>query len=264
MNKEYYSKLKRELQFYPYHRDYVHRVNGVDIDIPMIYEDASAVMCLMLVDIKKVINFIHNKRAKPVSVFMGKTLLAINVFEYRESAVGAFNEFTFSVPIMMDGKFNIPILPLIFDQRFSKLGFYVIQLGASNDLGRKHIEDIWGYPTYKNNLNISLTQDNGRLTSTIKENNDNILTISESLPKNSKFKFQRKRFNTYFMCNKELRHVELNTLLFCKTWIGNRDFKITIGDHEIGNILNELGIEKKIATVFYPNAVEIAGKAISV
>lgn len=264
MNKKYFEKLQEELKNYPYHRDYVYSVDGIKIDIPMIYGDASSMMYFMLVDTKKVMNYIHDKRIIPVSIFPGKTLLAINIFEYRKSAVGGFGEFTFSVPIMMDNKFNVPILPLVFDQSFSKLGFYVIQLGASNDLGRKHIEDIWGYPTYKNNLDISISNNNGRVTSTIKEGNNVILAISENLPKNLSFKLKRKKFNTYFSCGKELRQVELNTILFEKMWIGGRDFNISIGSHEIGDILKELGVEKKMATVFYPNAIEIAGKAASV
>lgn len=264
MNKEYYTRLQKELELYSYHKDYVHLIDGISIDIPMIYGDASSMMYFMLVDAKKVMNFIHDKRIKPILVFPNKTLLAINVFEYRESAVGEFGEFTFSVPIIMDGRVNIPIVPLIFDQSFSKLGFYVIQLGASNDLGRRHIEDIWGYPTYKNNLDISIMNDNGRVTATIKENNNNILTISENLPKNLNFKFKRKKFNTYFSHGKELRKVELSTFLFDKTWIGSNNFEIKIGNHSLGNILSELGVGKKFATAFYPNAIEIAGTAISV
>lgn len=264
MNEEYSEKLDEELGKYLYHRDYIHTVDGIDIDIPMIYGDASSMMYFMLVDTEKVMNFIHDKRIKPVSIFLGKTLLAINIFEYRKSAVGGFGEFTFSVPIMMDDKLNIPILPLIFDQSFSKLGFYVIQLGASNDLGRKHIEDIWGYPTYKNNLDISIVNDHGRVTSTIKEGDNAILTISENLPKNSNYKLKKKKFNTYFSHSDEIRQVELNTFLFEKMWMGERDFEIMIGRHELGAILTKLGVEKKIATVFYPNAIEIAGKAVSI
>lgn len=264
MNEEYSEKLQKELRRYPYRVDYVHPTCGIGIDIPMIYGDASSMMYFMLVDTEKVMNFIHDKRIKPVSVFPGKTLLAINIFEYRKSAVGGFGEFTFSIPVMMDAKFNVPILPLIFDQSFSKFGFYVIQLGASNDLGRKHIEDIWGYPTYKNNLDISIVNNNGRVTSTIKEGNDIILAIAENLPKKQNFELKKKKFNTYFSHGEELRQVELNTFLFEKMWIEGRDFEIRIGSNKLGGILKELGVEKKIATVFYPNAVEIASKAISV
>jgi len=264
MNPEYSEKLQKELGLYPYHRDYVHSVDGTDIDIPMIYGDASSIMYFMLIDTKNVMNFIKDKRIKPVSIFPGKTLLAINIFEYRKSAVGGFWRITFSVPIIIDGRVNVPILPLIFDQSFSKFGFYVIQLGASTDLGRRHIEDIWGYPTYKNNLDISIVNNGGRVTSTIKEGNNIILTISENLPKNINFKLKSKKFNTYFSHMKELRRVELNTFLFENMWIMGRDFKIKIGNHEIGVILSELGVEKKIATIFYPNAIEIAGKAVSI
>jgi len=264
MNEEYHTKLQQELEAYHYHKDYVHSVDGLSIDIPMIYNDASSIMYFMPISIKKAMNFIQDKRIKPVSIFMDTTLLAINIFKYRKSAAGSFNEFTFSIPVMMNRIFNIPILPLIFDQRFKKLGFYVIQLGASNILGRRHIEDIWGYPTYKKDLDISITSHKGRVTSMIKDNNEKVIEISESLPINSQFKFGRKKFSTYFTYNQELRCVRLNTFLYGKTWVRTKDFFIKIGNNEIGNMLKELGVKRKIATTFYPYAVEIADKAISI
>ena len=116
MNKDHYLKLQEELKKYPYKRDYLHSVDGIDIDIPMVYGDASSIMYFMPMSIKKAMDFIPDKRVKPVAIFNDTTLLAINVFEYRQSKVGPFNEFTFSIPVMMDAKFNIPVLPLIFDQ----------------------------------------------------------------------------------------------------------------------------------------------------
>jgi hypothetical protein len=260
MKNEYYLKLQKELENYPYKSDYVHKVGGINIPIPMIYGDATSVMHFFIVETKMVKQFIKDKRVKPISIFLNKTVLAINIFEYRKSAVGHFNEFTFSIPIMLDAKINLPIFPLIFDQRFDKLGFYVLQLGASNDIAREHIEKIWGYPTYKNNLDVSLSTENGYINSIIQEKGNNILTISERSPKKQNFKLQRKKFNSYFLYDNELRQVELNTLLFSKMWLGRRDFKIEIGDHQISEILRKLNIKTKIATVFYPYAIEIASR----
>ncbi len=261
MKNIYYSRLQKELESYPYRSDYIHSVSGIDIKVPMIYKDATSIMYFFVVETSKVMVFIKDKRIRPISIFRNRTLLAINVFKYRESEVGSFNEFTFSVPVMVGSKMSISFFPLILDQIFSKFGFYVIQLGASNDVGRKHIEDIWGYPTYQNNLNISLDIENGYLDSIIQDHDKNILTMSESLPKIFDLKFQKKRFNSYFIYGNELRQVELNTLLFRKMWLGKRDFKIEIGDHPVSEILKKINIRTKIATVFYPYAIEIAGRA---
>lgn len=259
MNREYYSILKEKLKKYPYEVDYVHSVDGVNINIPMIYGDASTVVHFFLVDIKKAKNFIKDERIKPIAVAPGKTLLAINTFEYRELKSGSFEEFTFSIPVRFGKVLNIPLIPLIFDQVFKNSGFYVIQLGASNDIGRRHIEDIWGYPTYKNNLDISLSIQNNRITSTIADGDDLILEISEDLP-NKQSKFQKRKIETYFKKGDDLRNVKLETLLFSTLWLGKRNLDVKLGNHELSNMLRELGVEKKVATVFYPNAVEIAAK----
>lgn len=256
---KYYNKLQKELAQYPYKRDYVHLVGKVNIDVPMIYSDASSAMYFFIVNIKDLSPFMKDKRVKPVSIFPGKTLLAINIFEYRESAVGSFNEFTYSVPVMMDSKLNLPVFPIIFDQLFSKLGFYVIQLGASNEAGREHIKEIWGYPTHDTDLNISLRRESGYLTSSIRDGKENIFTISEKLPKRSNLKFQKKKFKTYFSSENELRQVKLDTLLFEKTWLGSKELSVDIGSHQLSGLLNSVKIKKKLATVFYPYAVEIAG-----
>ena len=44
MNQEYKSLLEKELKLYPYRKTGVRRVNGIDIDMPMIYEDVSSIM----------------------------------------------------------------------------------------------------------------------------------------------------------------------------------------------------------------------------
>lgn len=261
MNQEYKSLLEKELKLYPYRKTGVRRVNGIDIDMPMIYEDVSSIMFFLLADASKAAKYINNNRVKPILIFKNTTLMAINIFNYRKSAVGAFNEFTFSIPVTVDSNFNIPILPLIFDQSFRKFGFYVVQLGASNDLGRKHIIDLWGYPTYKNNLDITLSYDEGRVFSSIKEGDEIIIEASEGFSKIADYKFEKKKFNTYFTSNNKLHHVELDTLLCSKIFFGKRDFRIEFGDHELSDLLVNFDVGKKMFSGFYPNAVEIAGEA---
>lgn len=259
MENNYTLKLLKELNNFLYKIDYIHTVDNVDIKIPMIYKGASSIMFFFIVPTVNILNFFKNDKVKPVTFLKKWSFVAVNIFKYRKSEVGAFNEFTFSIPVMIGSYKNTSVLPLIFDQFFSSFGFYVVQLGASNDIGRRHIEDIWGYPTYKNNLSIEYNVESNHLSSMIKEGSRNILTISESLP-NKKLKFQQKKFKSYFTHESELRQVELNTLLFTKMWKRSNDFKIEFGDHPVSDILKSMGVKKKIFTVYYPYAIEIAGK----
>lgn len=265
LDEKYQSRLKKEFSLHPPLRTGIKRIEGISIEIPMVYKDVKTIMYFLTADADKVNKYINNKNIKPVLIFRNKTVLAINVFEYKESAVGTFNEFTFSIPVMLGAKFSVPIFPLILDQIFNKFGFYVLQLGASSNLGRKHIEEIWGYPTYKNNLEINLGSDGADVTASIKENDKKILGISETLlDGGSNYKFAKKKFKTYFTSGHELRSVKLDVFTYYRIWIGERNFKIETGNHEISSILKQLNIGKKLATIFYPNAIEIAGEALPI
>lgn len=265
MYNEYHAFLEKKLTEYPYKKDYTHDFEGIKIDIPMVYEGASTIMHLMPIKIEDARKFIPDNRVKPVCLLPGVTLLAINIFDYRKCATGPYNEFTFSVPVRFEPKVNLPVLPLIFDQSFSNFGFYVIKLGATNTPSRGHIVDIWGYPTYEKDLDIELRVTDTCVLGAIREDGVSILEIEEALPQDMKCKFTQKHFNTYFAHNDTLRHVELNTLLFEKMWLGNKNFSIKIGEHKIGQILKDLKVgDKKIATIFYPAAIEIAGRANTV
>jgi hypothetical protein len=261
MFKNYNLKLQEKFKKFPYKLEYIHSVDGCDIDIPMKYEDLTSVMFFFLVEMNKAKKYIKDDNIQLVP-FLGKfTLLAVNIFEYRKNPAGPFGEFTFSFPVMNQSKKSVPLLPLIFDQKFNNFGFYVIQLGATNDMARDHIEDIWGYPTFCNNLDISIKNIAGTMTCKIAEGKQSIFEATETFKNGSKAKFEKKRFNTFFNHKENLIKVKLDTLIYSKMYIGKRDFNMNIGDHEISRILNDLNIKNKLFTIYYPNAIEMAGRA---
>lgn len=195
------NKILKEFSKHPYKLDYVHSVEGCDIDVPMIYKDARVAMFLFPVSMSTASKYINNTKFQLVSFSPGKTLLAVNIFEYLDNPAGPFGEFTFSFPVVNKTKKVLPLIPIIFDQLYKDFGFYVIQLGASTDMGRKHIEDIWGYPTYNNNLNISLSDKGNTVKASIYEGDELIFSASEYLSENRKPKFQRKNYQTFLRLN---------------------------------------------------------------
>lgn len=46
-----------------------------------------------------------------------------------------------------------------------------------------------------------------------------------------------------------------------ETFLGKRKFEYKLGDHSLSQLLRNIGIKNKVATVYYSDSIEIAGKA---
>ena len=233
---------------------------GKKIDMPFKYSDASAVMAFFPISYKKANDMIGNDRLKPVSILRGRSVVGITIFEYRECPVGPFCEFTISIPIVHDSKIRIPIFPLLFSPMFENFGFHVIMLGANSDIAREHIEKIFGYPTYNKNIDIHIKEQGEYLFANINDNNKNIISLKEKIPK--KYKPTKKRFNTYYSKNNNIFRVKLDTVVFLGRSKYRNGHSLDIGNHEISKILKHLNIENNcLELMHYKKAVQIAGGA---
>ncbi|MEA2088825.1 MAG: hypothetical protein U9O55_03240 [Patescibacteria group bacterium] len=233
---------------------------GKQIDMPFKYSDASAVMAFFPISYKKANDMIGNDRLKPVSILRGKSVVGITIFEYRECPIGPFCEFTISIPVIHDSKIRVPIFPLLFDSMFKNFGFHVIMLGANSDIARSHIEEIFGYPTYHKNIDISIAEQDKYLFASLSCNDKNIISFKGKTPK--KYKPMKKKFNTYYLRNNDIFRVKLDTMVFLGRSKGKKSSIFDFGNHEISEILKSLDIENNcLEIVHYKKAVEIAGGA---
>ena len=171
-------------------------VMGKKVDVPVKYSDARAFMIFFPISLKKAKDFLGSDRLMPVSIMNGKCVLAITLFNYRDCPVGPYNEFTFSIPVRVDAKFNTPILPLIFDSLFPNFGYQVILMGVSNEISREHINRIFPYPLVDKNIFISLEEKGEDLFGCIRDGNEKIFSVSFKKPHN--YKLRRKCYNTYY------------------------------------------------------------------
>src|SRR3989344_1379406 len=154
------EKLEEMGRRHDYSPKYQVDVLGRKVDVPVKYSNASALMVFFSISLKKAKGLLDSERLTPVSIFGNKCLLGITFFDYRDCPVGPYHEFTFSIPVLVDSKFHIPFLPIIFDSFFKNFGYYVILMGADSDVSRAHIEKIFPYPMVNKNLYINLENDN--------------------------------------------------------------------------------------------------------
>ena len=252
------ERLEELLKDFNYVPQYQVDVMGKKIDVPVKYSDTSAFMVFFPISLKKAKDFLRSVRLAPVSILGGRCVLAITFFDYRDCPVGPYHEFTFSIPVMADSKFNIPILPLIFDSVFKKFGYHVILMGVDTDISREHIKKIFPYPTVNKNLSINLDEESGHLFAGIKDETSEIISVHLDLPSN--YKIAKKSYNTYYTKNNKVYRVRLNTFVYWNKIIRMRNLRIDFGEHEIVKMLKSLNIGfKPITGIFYKKAIEIVG-----
>lgn len=252
--KEKFDAFLKKSNLEPHHKV---KVMGKDIDVPVKYLDGSVFMIFFPISFKKAKDLLQSNRLTPVRLMGDRCVLGITIFEYRDSPVGPYNEFTFSIPVMIDSKFHAPILPIVFDSFFKNFGYYVILLGADTDIARKHIDEIFPYPTFNKNVSISLNEKNGRLFAGIKDEKEEIASFDFILP--GSYTFAEKKYNTYYKKNNKIYRVKLDTFLYWRQMFRMKDLRFSLGDHEISAMLKGLHISSKpLLGIHYKKTIEIA------
>ena len=252
------EKLEEIVRKYNYSPKYQVDVMGKKVDVPVKYSDASALMVFFSISLKKAKSLLDSERLTPVSILGGRCLLGITFFDYRDCPAGPYHEFTFSIPVLVDSKFHIPLLPIILDSFFKNFGYYVFLMGADSDISRLHIEKIFPYPVVNKNLHINLEESDDLLIASIKDAEVEVISITHDLPHS--YTLEKKGYNTYYKKDGRIYDVKLQTFsYYAKIFGRTKNSYIHMGDHQISNNLKELGISSKpLVSVYYKRAVEVA------
>lgn len=238
-------------------------VEGVTIDIPVKYPDAQAVMVFLSVSKKKLEETLGTQRLKPISIFKGRSVLGITIFNYRKSPVGVYRELALSVPVLLDSRISIPILPLKFDSFFKNFGFYTLSLAMDTKLGIAHSEQIFGYPTHKSIINIDIDDKYDYISINVKDDKHKILYLSAH--KGKYLKSGKKTFITYFKKNERLMMVRMDAKFMSSRSSGRKDTKLEFGQHRIVDLLSDLDAGDQILeVVYYDRAFEVLHAPIEI
>lgn len=231
-------------------------VDGIDIDVPAVYDKVSATMSFFPISYKKARHIINNERVFPVKIFPNTAIFAITVFDYKDSPAGPYREVALSIPSTIDRE--IPLLPLLADSLFNSFGFYTILLFMDTDMGIKHSRKVYGYPVYEKKVTIDIDDNESCVKVDAYEGGKKILSI-----KTKKFKrynlMKNKLYNTFFMFGKELKKVEMTVDAFMAEKNLGNGCECSFGEHEIYNkyIKDLLMTDKPLRYMHYTNATEI-------
>lgn len=235
------------------------KVSDINIALPVKYTNLEAYMFFFPCYLDKVFSMIDSNRISPVKLGLNRGVLGITIFDYLECPVGPYREVALSVPVLLDSKLNIPLMPLVFESILKNFGFFTILLAMDTQLGIQHSKEVFGYNTFPSVLDIDIIKDDGFVRSNVKHKNDHILSFEMKIK--NKFKYRERDYHTFIKDGNDINDVKMNIASLVASSIMPKSFTVNFGNHQISNILNNLLTSNNpLEVLHYKKAIEILHK----
>jgi len=209
--------------------------------LPCFYYDNTSMTAIYTASSAMVRRLLPRSDMHPVEVFKGRSLVAFTAFEYRDSDIDPYNEFSISFPITFR-KRAIPSLTVLSMMARRYFTAYVWQLPVTTERARVGGVEMYGYPKFL--ADIVFSHEGNMLVCTLSEEGRNILTL-----KGKKIRTYREkvnRFKTYSI--KEgvplAANIYMNPREFGKS-ISPSSARLSLGGHEISQKLREIELSDK-------------------
>ncbi len=222
---------------------------------PTFYSNVTCAISIFMCSYKRAAELVAHKlhpKIKPVGMTRGRSLIAFSCYEYKNvMGVPPYNEIAMAIPIMVNSKFSLPLLPMIMSS-FSRFGYYIAGMPVTSFENQVRGNKIWGLPKVTQDIDI---EKDGTMcvTTAYEETGEEYLKIYT--PTDGKPEEFDETSNLYSRLNGKLLQSETNfkttfnvtknmDLLFRKNVKPERTF-IEIGNSKSAEFLSDLQIEEK-------------------
>lgn len=118
-----------------------------DVGIPIFYYDCSSMTAIYTASTRLVKRHVPADDLHPVEVFPGRCLVTVSAFEYRDSDIGPYNEFSVAV-MVRHGKRPLPLLPVLSSMVRQCFHVYILTLPVTSERARRGGVELGGYPKF--------------------------------------------------------------------------------------------------------------------
>ncbi|MCX7678666.1 MAG: acetoacetate decarboxylase family protein [Spirochaetes bacterium] len=127
------------------------------VELPIYYYDYGYAHFIFFVNYDAAKAKLADTAFVPCKVF-GKAITLLNFFEYRETAIGPYNEVGLSIlcyPKKSTQPFFVP-MHILQDAKKWKVGAYVINLPVTTEIAYLAGKEVWNYPKFVTRIDFSL------------------------------------------------------------------------------------------------------------
>lgn len=128
------------------------------VELPIYYYDYGYAHFIFLVDYDAAQKKLADTAFKPCSLF-GKAMALLNFFEYRDTAIGSYNEVGLSIlcyPKKHKQPFFVP-MHILQDAHNWRVGAYVINLPVTTEIAYLAGKEVWNYPKFVTQIDFTLS-----------------------------------------------------------------------------------------------------------
>jgi hypothetical protein len=131
------------------------------VDLPIFYYDVSVLTAFFQLERERVKPFLEGTGLSAVGSIPGKALGGLAFYEYRDSAIGAYNEVATAVMVMPEGRARkvLPVMDLLTKSSRRDLGVYIIDLPVTTEEAHAAGKEIWGYPKFVTDIPLRFGSD---------------------------------------------------------------------------------------------------------
>lgn len=146
--------------FFQYPITPVHTSAG-EVGLPILYYDDSSMVALFWADAERAQALVEADGLDIVRFAGGRALLALAFYQYRQTAIAAYNEVGSALVVVPKGVRppSQPLLSLYASLDKRVLGFYILDLPVTTEAACAAGREIWGYPKFITPIAFSLQGD---------------------------------------------------------------------------------------------------------
>ena len=141
-----------------------------DFSFPTYYKNVSCGIGIFMCSYEKALQVLPHPSMKPVRMPGGRAVVIFSCYEYKNVMnMKPYNEIAMTIPLLMDGGFSMPVLPLV-SKAFKNFGYHVFSMPVTSEENRIRGQKLWGIPKVTERIDIE--QKDGFSTTAAFDSND--------------------------------------------------------------------------------------------
>jgi Acetoacetate decarboxylase (ADC) len=145
-----------------------------EVELPIFYYDASNAVAVFAADPEGVAAKLAGTGLEPALRIGRRPVVVVSFYEYRQTAIGPYNEVGIGIPVYPKGKgAALPLIgwsQLVRRPEGRDQGAHIIDLPVTTEIADVAGRELWGYPKFV--TTISFTLGGGHLSSTVEDPDD--------------------------------------------------------------------------------------------
>lgn len=138
-------------------------IDGKQVDLPVLVNDAAMLMNIYTVDSQKAQALIADTGFKVVELWPGKALMQLLAVDYRENDLGDYNEAAIVFPVLTPGESQpLPVFGAMWRVMRGKLANYVYRMPVNQGFTTHAGRYIWGFPKWVTDVDVHFNEHEAR------------------------------------------------------------------------------------------------------